>query len=335
MINGIISLRNLYNEVHRDTVFEWEDEIARLSNFKIMETEHGLADYKGLNILKRIKKKVSSRSVIQPFYKKQDIQIAFILGVYEINFFRSNNCIPIFIDIWDDGYKYLYRIMPSEYPFFVTSFDVYNKFKNEDKEFNVHYVPLILSDKWMLKSMPEKTVDVVQVGRKNELLHSYMLEYIKKNPSIEYIHSTFDEKSGYLSYRSTADENKILYLNNRQQYMDFLKKAKVSIFSSPGIDGSRAEANGIDYPTPRFYEIASQYCFMVGRHTDHQEFRDLRIDDVFINVNDYNHFENSMNDIFNEKKKIDIKKYQEFMKAHCVSTWLKDLENIIYKKILQ
>lgn len=77
--------------------------------------------------------------------------------------------------------------------------------------------------------------------------------YTKKENGINVYYST---KQGILNDKT----------GTRQEFINFLSSAKISLLSAPGIDGSDNNCTGGFNPvTPRFYESAVQYCYMVGR----------------------------------------------------------------------
>lgn len=113
---------------------------------------------------------------------------------------------------------------------------------------------------------------MIQFGRKNPVLHSYMLKYCKLYPNVEYVYQTSD---GSLTYTSTTRGN-IGKFDNRPEYMQMIAKSKVSLVSTLGIDKSK-NMGGIDFFTPRFYESAAYYCHLIGRYTmNDEEINNLR-----------------------------------------------------------
>jgi len=202
------------------------------------------------------------------------------------------NIVPVFLDFpadTVDNIAYATRDLPV---FFVTCLDIYNMFIDRGID-NVRFMPLSVADKHYSLVVPEKIVDVIQFGRKNFVLHEYMLRYCEEHPSIEYVYQTAD---GSLTYNSTTRGN-IGKCEKREEYINLVKSCKVSLVSTPGCDNSRsAEFGEIDFVTPRCYESAAFYCHMLGRYTDNQETRELELGRICPNIQSYEEFSKYLND---------------------------------------
>jgi len=274
-IAGFITVRNIKNNNYRDIIYEWEDEIINRNHMKLEYIRQTMRN----RILNRIG--LYDKFKMNKFDLKQSVYMAFVLSPKELFFISRYNCIPVFIDVWPKEIDFVCKKMGLN-PFVVTSYDIFQLIK--ERGYNVIYVPLSIADQWRLDKIHQKSLDIVQMGRKNQILHEYALKYVSKNKHIEYIYSDYDERSKQLFYYSTI-RGKINSPETRIEYMDFLRKAKVCLISSPGMDQSRPCADGIDYPTPRFYETAINYCSMIGRYdSNHDEFEMTGIPKVCCNI---------------------------------------------------
>lgn len=287
MIDGIISRRACDNRPFFQVCFEWEDEFAKALNVKIIP----LTPMK--TVIKRINRKVAPS-----FYRmSQDLskscKIYFVMFVGELIFYSGINGIPIFIDVWEETeFKLLIEKMKGFKLYYVTSLDVYHRIKKMEPESNVHYMPLSVPDQYYSENFEkycDKTIDVIQMGRKNRLLHQWMLQYSSLHSNVEYFYSEQTSNDSDLVYVSTKGRQ-LEGLGCRTEFIKTLGSARISLVSSPNADGSRSNANGIDYPTPRFYESAALGCSIVGRYGDHEEFSQLHLSDYCPNVQDYDSF---------------------------------------------
>jgi hypothetical protein len=332
-IYGVVSLRELKKQVFRDVVYEWEDIIVEKYHLELLTEQKPMftfIDKNNKNIVEKLLKRLlEAKTKLKIDYEKPCC-IAFVTLLTDIVNIPSENCIPVFMDIWGNDELYIVAwIMRNNFPFFVTSLDVYNRLKGINHKLNVYYMPLSIADRWLLKDIPEKSIDVVQMGRKNIVLHNYMLKYCEKNPFINYVYmDSGNGTEGDLQYTSTL-HGKYGTVNTREEYMELLRKSKVCLFSSPGIDNSRRNTNGIDFPTPRFYESAINYCFMVGRYSAHEEFKQQGIDKIFKKVNSYEEFDYVMNRIFKDKEIINKQEYDDFIQSHITSIWYEELKKTI------
>ncbi|MCI8585368.1 MAG: hypothetical protein HFI92_05610 [Lachnospiraceae bacterium] len=213
-----------------------------------------------------------------------------------------------------------------KYVFHLTLLDIYELIKPLCH--NVYYMPLCISDKWKMNEIPEKYPIIVQLGRNNHILHKYALKFVQEYPEYEYIYADYDETTKQLTYFSTQ-EGQINTLKSRNDYMKMLNRAAVCILSSPGIDKSRKIADGIDYPTPRFYETAINYCHMIARYgTDHEEFQIQGISNICDSISEFSDFKNKLLSMLSGIS-VDKNKYDIFINMHLTSTWFKDFKQIL------
>lgn len=219
--------------------------------------------------------------------------------VGELIFYSGINGIPIFIDVWEEpDFDLLIEKMKNFKIYYVTSLDVYTRIKKKAPESNAYYMPLSVPDKYYSEGFEKyssKKIDVIQMGRKNEILHNWMLRFVSEHPDVEYFYSQQSSNHSDLVYLSTKGQ-KLEGLGNREAFCKTLGSAKISLVSSPNSDGSRKNANGIDYPTPRFYESAALGCYILGRYGNNEEFNQLHLSECCPNIEDYDSFRKAIQD---------------------------------------
>lgn len=321
MFKSIISTRKINKAACYDIIYEWEDVIAKELGAKIQP-------------IKWIDHKFWSKlSYLTPNYKVRtqnlayNLSIGFILNVSELRYVYKRNIIPIFLDVWNDSQiMQILNKMGRKATFFLTSNDVYERTKKLSLSTGALYCPLSIPDTWQSVTCPPKTIDVVQVGRRNQVLHDYMLMYIKSNPCCEYVYSTRGTSLGELRYTSNL-RGDIGPLKNRIDYKNLLQSARISLVSSPAVDNSRSNANGIDFPTPRFYESAIANCHLVGRYGPGPEFRALGIDKICKLVSTYQNFKETIE--ICRKTEVDSIQYKNFLQRHLTSTRISEIVNAL------
>jgi hypothetical protein len=328
-IEKIISLRKIKHDVFRDVVYEWEDWISEHHDL-LMECPDKvmIANTKNpCNIFVKIIRKIEEIRKIHRLNFKRPIAMGFVTIVYDIVYFKRRNCIPVFLDIWPNEINYVCRAMRKEVPFFVTSLDVYKLIKKKAPNLNVYYIPLSVSDKWNTETQTDRTIDMIQMGRKNEVLHTYALKYVEKHPNVEYVYSGKSGTEGDLKYYSNR-MGEIGTIETREKYMNLLRRSKICLLSSPGKDGSRERAAGIDFPTPRFYESAICKCFMLGRYTKNREFALQKIPSVCPYIDSYEDFEAEIDQILGGNLEVETERFQKYIHMHLTSTWFKEFQKM-------
>ena len=202
----------------------------------------------------------------------------------QYGFIAGQNTIPICIDLVDQHLPQLVYKTSKMKLFYVTSREVYDRVRRLAPNSNVHYMPLSVPDKYYspnFEAYRSKSIDVIQFGRCNDVLHEYMLRYSKEHPNVEYVHSENLRKFGS-KYVSTV-RGDIGVFSERSQFIELLSHAKVSLVSSSGPDG-------IHFPSPRFYESAILGCALLGRYPDNQEFTELNMRRYCPNITSYEQF---------------------------------------------
>ncbi|MBR0278715.1 MAG: hypothetical protein IJQ75_01875 [Synergistaceae bacterium] len=225
---------------------------------------------------------------------KQDfssaLSIYYLNGAAEILACDQKNCIPIVIDAWNDGgVKYLVDSTKNLKLFYVTSRYIYDHIKAENPNSNIRYMPLSVSDKHYSPNFERyrsKTVDVIQFGRKDPILHEYMLRYSAEHQNVDYVYSEEGKRSDYLS----TIRGNIGPVSGRYSFMQTLESARVSLVSSPGMDKNQPITYGVSFPTPRFYESAVLGCSLIGRYPNNEEFRELNMSRYCPNITSYEQF---------------------------------------------
>lgn len=280
----VTSVRKIRKEAYYDVVFEWEDSMA-----EYFQTQVKLIPSAVYHACKTYCKLNQNYKLHQNFYK--DCSIYFAMSPSEMSQRVFLNGIPIFMDVWTDEHvEYIVQKTRDLQLFYCTSLEVYRKIKEKDYHSVVKYMPLSVSDLYFSENFSRykrKSIDVIQVGRRNQVLHEYMMRYVEKYPQIDYVYTNGIAHNELIEYVSTKRGN-IGTIVDRENYIKVLSSAKVSLVSTPAIDGSNRLANGIDFLTPRFYESAILGCAMVGRYGVNEE--TAKISAIIPNITTYDQF---------------------------------------------
>ena len=175
------------------------------------------------------------------------------------------NVIPIVIDFWAEHLRNAEEVFSRSPLVIVTNLEIKKALASGSLRDRLLYLPLSISSRNVCQSRPEKTIDLIQVGRRNRYLHQWALEYSEGRPGFEYVYS---DTSGvwprwYSTKRGALGSNK-----SRSTYLSLLRSARVSLVSSPGIDGGEERTGGFNPVTPRFYESAAAGCHLIGRYPE-------------------------------------------------------------------
>lgn len=307
-----------------DVVFEWEDIIASALNAQIITFESGVVG----KVVRRIKKywlKINKGANSSfKITSTTDCKLLWEMNANGYKNLPTQNIIPIFLDFPVRMIDPIIKATAGLPVFFVTCKDIYNILIEKGTR-NVHFMPLSISDKYFADEAPKKTVDVIQFGRKNSVLHDYMLKYCELHPTVDYV---FQSGDGTLTYESTTRGN-VGKFDTRKEYVDMIKSCRVSLVSTPGCDKGRSgEFGAIDFVTPRFFESAAFYCHMIGRYTDNEETEELELGKVCPNVKSYEEFEKLI-DLYLSAADWDWTTQREWTRRNLTSVRAKYIQEII------
>lgn len=318
---SIVSDRAYNNAAYWHVVHEWEDVFAEYFELKFNRSN--------LEMFMRKHPLKFKHLVIGPRNFKNDgkeIKLCFVLDAKNYKLYTQKNNIPIFLDF---PYFLIDRMIKAtkKIPlFYVTCYDIYKEMLNRNCK-NVRFIPLSISDKYYTEQIPSKIHDVIQFGRKNEVLHNYMLKYSNSHANVDYIYQKDGKK---LTYYSTKNGDLGCFAG-RKMYFELLAKCKVSLVSSPGIDGTRDFGGGIDFITPRFYESAVNYCYMLGRYAENEEAEMLKIASVCENIKSYEQFEKCLDEYLVSTSFLKKQEFEEFLKSNMTRVRCETIKNDIYK----
>jgi hypothetical protein len=302
-------------------VYEWEDIFAQKLRAKMI----GYGDEDNIFHRRNIKKKLINsyklnnirfelRKVL-PINPKHKL-IFFLSPPPEYSFLTNCNVIPVIIDFWKQtDLKRLNIIFKNTKFVFVTSLEAYNYLKTVDCQFKIKHLPISISDIYKPTTYPEKDIDIIQIGRQNSVINAFMEKLLDKYPHIEYVSQ--NKEKGMFNYFSNKRGN-LGSFTNREDFLKILKRSKISLMSSPGVDNGAMRTGGFNPVTPRFLESAANYCYMLGRYVNNEDFNYFGISEICHEINDYNLFEKTILSMLSSKFNKFVE-YNAFLERHYTS----------------
>ena len=339
-IKSIYSNRFTDNKAYLDIVYEWEDDLAKSLGIQIQPIELEKPFLQDLGLLEilndNFKKIISalSKKKHKPNSKHGSKHLQFVINagirLSQANLIKKN-ILPIIIDFWKqqdvhqfyEEYKYYDLI-------FISSLEVLTHLKRCKIPLNFHHLPLSLSDRFKDAAVGEKTYDIVLAGRRNELLWDYLQEFCIKYRDIEFLYQ--EEEDGTLYYRSNKRGRMGSY-QSRKEYLALINSAFISFYSTPGIDGGEERTGGFNPVTPRFLELLSAKCLLLGRYPDNEETKFFEVAKVCPNINTYQEFEATLIKYFNVRNSpIDFSHYESILDKHYTSKRYLRILDVIQEK---
>ncbi|WMC93868.1 hypothetical protein [Kineothrix sp. MB12-C1] len=313
-----------------DIAFEWEDILSeKLSKpiysrsefeFKFDEKCRGIWKKTGIPIFRIFSlfdiKRDKGIFMFDMATKQQD-------GIY-----NNKKYIPCLIDYYLDNEQYKFFINAyKKNPFvLVSSREVYEYFTEKKCPIKTYHFPLSLPDYYIqMEKRFVKEYDLVLFARQNPLLQKYVDKYEDKYPDFNLVRRKY-ENGHYIYYQSRTGKT-VSYGDTREEYINLVRRSKIAVYSTPGMDETRKDANGWNQVTPHFLEEVAGQCHIIARYPDNADTRWYELSNICKCVQSYDEFESLMNQYL--KEDVDIQKYNIYLEKHVTSQRAKLLEKIM------
>lgn len=343
-ITNIISTRTRAKEPSFDLIYEWEDDLSQILSLPIYNPWS--SKYR-IAYIHRYSKRVLSilgRTVTELFNNAIERNNQYILGrddyslVFELytelepHFSNSSKSIPVLVDYWKNvDLKSLYKAYKNCKLVLVTNLEAVNYLNSKKCPLNIVHFPLSLSDRYKLNEniIYEKKYDILLAGRlnirTNQVLRNYLDEFIIKYPGFTFLYQKeIDNEFYYVSNHGEL----IGKFQTRQDYINLLRASKVSFYSTPGIDGGEKRTGGFNPVTPRYLELLSAQCLLLGKYPKNDDTDYYELEKVCPNITSYEHFEQTLLQYLNtEKPSFEV--HRAILSKHYTSCRAKLLMDII------
>ncbi len=317
MKQKIATLRKCDTWVSNDVLYEWEDLCVTYFNGELLDINKPVFR----RIINRLRAFLKS-PVRLPFVLKRRPVLAFVMNPGLSIYYKGHSVIPNYLDVAEEEIDAVIKETKKLPFYFVTSLDVQKIINNRCGDTRCKFMPQSISDKYYTKQIAKKTLDVLQLGRKNPKLHEFMLRYCEEHPTVEYVYRNPNKQ---LCYNSTT-RGDIGAIESREDFINLLSSAKISLVSTPSIDCSRYFGN-IDFVTARVYESAAFYCHMIGRYTENEEVEKIGLTEICTCVKTYEEFSVLVGSFLQIDNQKNIEKYDSFLKQHVTSQRCVQFEN--------
>ena len=335
-IKGILSERKIYHYWSFQIVYQWEDIISQMCSWPVYYvTKFGMFFLRNINKVWLFKKVF--------FYFNRLIPVKNYYLYHCMAFQKDDlkpdclkNVIPVIIDYWlpDQYLKDFYSYFSSSTLVLITSREVYEHLIKNRCPIRIEHLPVSIPDTNISidNIYPPKEFDFLFPGRRDPILYGYMLEYEKKHPDVEYLYQELAGINGINPYYVSNKKGRLSEdFFSREGYLSLLKKARITFYATPGMDESK-KANGFNQVTPRFLEMLSCGCLVMGRYPKNPDTDFYEMEKYCPSIKNQQEFEETLELFFNEKwAKQQISSYPAYLKKHSTSSSIQVLEDILQK----
>ena len=319
----ILTNRSLNNGKDYGIVNEWEDIFSELLNAPLYYD----------NWKRRDKTIFWKYPWLASFFQTNEPTFTYVmLPIASPHGNNKKNIIPCMIDFFcreTNELQEFYRRYAKNPLVLISSREAYDYLVSVNCPLNIKHLALSISDKYRVTSNTKftKEYDVVMLGRQNKVLMEFLEQYKEKHPDLTYVYGI---KNGHkFSYRDSKG-NDIGSLDSREEYMAMMRKSRVGLYATPGMDGGREHTNGFNQVTPRFLEYIVNGCHVLARYPKNSDTDYYELDKMSTRIDTYEQFEEAMNKLRN--KEVDVPFYSSYLEKHYTSvrveTLLKYLEEV-------
>ena len=301
---AVLSSRAFEYNPSYQLIFEWEEDLGHGLGVPVLNAK---PLYRKV-LINRATKQVANKlgagvvaglnNAVERFSARHRPGLNLVFELYvatEPNFTTSVRAIPILVDFWKHtNLPEFYRTYRDCKLVLVSSLEALNFLKENNCPLPIEHLGLSLSDRYRLEpdALYPKHYDILLAGRldirTNQQLRDYLEAFVQKYPETEYLYQ--QEIDGEFYYVSNK-RGTIGKFQTREDYMQLLRASKISFYSTPGLNGGEKRTGGFNPVTPRYLELLSAQCLLLGRYPDNAETQYYELPRVCPNVESYEHFE--------------------------------------------
>lgn len=328
-IDAIYTDRHFQNWPSHQIVFEWEDEIAKGLAIPIVESP--ISKLKWLRFISKISEKVIKNdltSIIEILLGRKNYYLYFsMLPMQFDSFSNSKKSIPIIIDFWTKNVKQFDKYYKRCPLVLISSKEVYQFLKENNSKVNIKHFPLSLPSKYQYNSSDHsRNIDVIVIGRKNEILWQFLLKYETENKELEYVYSSLVE--GRLKYKSNK-RGVLGDVHDRENYIQLVNDSKVALYGTPGIDGGEERTKGFNPVTPKYLELLAAGCQVIARYPKNEETDFYDMNTHGTSIENYGEFKMEMDNILKRGANMPNINLNEYLNKHNTATRIELLNSIL------
>lgn len=317
-LNGIFSPRKVLLEPNNELVYEWEDVISREMDIPLLYD-------------RKIRNNRWTKHI--PFglnFLTPDCPVLSIeMVTYRHNGLNKKNVIPWIVDFYlrtPEQLARFYKTFSHNPVILISSREAYEYLLERGCPLNIAHLALSLPDKYAVTedTSYRKEFDAVLFGRQNPVLREWLSRYEESHPDVRYISS---RKDGDSRCYFTNSGERIGQLRERDEYIEYTRKARCAFFSTQGMDVGPQRSNGFNQVTPRFLEYLSCGCHIISRYPDNADTAYFDLAGMSTRVNSYHEFEAAFDRA--RTTTCDMGKYASYLEKHYTSVRAEALSSII------
>ncbi len=313
-LEGILTQRAWEKRVSFDLVYAWEDVFARELAIPLV-ARNRLAEA----VFRRLPgshavptgKKHLLLTEMEPMPGKNTYNRPQVIP-YWIDFFLREPSLPMLVRS--------YNACPAV---FVSSREAYDFLRKQDTGLPLRHLALSLPDSVLTEHLPEKRYDVALMGRPDAVLGDFFKRYAAEHPCT-YVYRKM-EQGRFLYYDQTGAC--LGDVDDHVKFMDLMRRCRVGLYATPGLDDPDGRTRGFSQVTPRFLEYLSAGCHVLMRYRTNPDTDYYGLRSFCPSVETYDVFEKTLTGFL--RRPVDMDRNREYLARHTTSARARELQQTL------
>ena len=313
-LDGILTQRAWEKRVSFDLVYAWEDIFSR---------ELGIPLVGRNRMVEALYRRLPGRHSVPTGNKR------FLLTEMEPlpggNAYNRAQVIPYWVDFFlrEPSLPALIRSYDACPAIFVSSREAYEFLLKQDTGLPLHHLALSLPDDALCDQLPEKEYDVALMGRPDAVLGGFFRRYAEEH-ACTYVYREI--KDGRFLY---YDQTGVCLgdVDDHAKFMDLMRRCRVGLYATPGLDDPHGRTHGFSQVTPRFLEYLSAGCHVLMRYRKNPDTDYYGLESFCPIVDTYEDFEARLMDCL--QRPVDLDRCRAYLSRHTTSARVREMEQIL------
>ncbi len=313
-LEGILTQRAWEKRVSFDLVYAWEDIFSREMGIRLVPRNRLEEAF--------FRRLPGRRSV--PTGKKC-LLLMEMEPRAENNVYNRAQVVPYWIDFFlrEPSLPSLVRSYSACPAIFVSSREAYEFLRKQGTGLPLFHLALSLPDSILTDELPEKQYDVALMGRPDAVLGDFFRRFVAEHPCT-YVYRRI-ENGRFLYYDQT--ETCLGEVDDHSKFMDLMRRCRVGLYATPGLDEPDGKTHGFSQVTPRFLEYLSAGCHVLMRYRPNPDTDYYCLGSFSPSVDSYDVFEQVLTDFL--RRPVDMDRYRRYLSGHITSARVREMQQIL------
>lgn len=313
-LEGILTQRRWEKRVSFDLIYAWEEIFAR---------ELGIPLVPRHRMVEAICRRLPGHQSVPT--GRKNLLLTEMNPMPGENAYNRVHVVPYWVDFFlrEPSLPKLVRSYNGCPAIFVSSREAFEFLVEQDTGLPLHHLALSLPDGVLCDRLPEKAYDVALMGRPDAVLSGFFQRYVGEH-ACTFVYRKM-EKGRFLYFDQAG--NCLGDMDNYDKYIDLMRRCRVGLYATPGLDPADGRTQGFSQVTPRFLEYLSAGCHVLMRYKSNPDTDFFELGQFCPSVDTYEVFESKLTDFL--YRPADMNRYRDYLARHTTSARAREMQRIL------